>query len=178
MKTPPKPRIRYHLLELTQALLENLEYFEENTTYEPSFGEAGKYFADGHLAKASKYTIENACLEILQQTGIRKYELDKSTRKRIDVTYFSRSEKQKFEQAQNKIKELQKWVTNLRDEVEQVNRQAAKDRFNLTQLEDLILSKVTLAIERFERANPAVSIKANLRELILEETKNVQELLQ
>jgi hypothetical protein len=177
MKAPPKQRIRYYLLELTQALLQHLDYFERNTTCKPNLGEVAKYSIDDASAEASKYTIEDACLEILQQTGIRKYELDKSSKKRIDVTHFSKSERQKFEQAQNKIIELEKWVSDLRDEVQQVNRQAAKDRYNLTQLEDLILSKVTSAIERFERANPAVSIKGSLKNLILEETKNVQELL-
>ena len=165
MKAPPKRRIRYYLLELTQALLEHLEYFEGNKTDEPYF------------TSPAKYTIESACREILQQTEIREYKYDKGSQKYIDVTYFSKSERQKFEQAQNKIIELEKWVSDLRDKLQQANRQAAKDRHNLTQLEKLMLDKVSLAIGRFERANPAVSIEGSLKDLILEETKDVQELL-
>jgi len=166
MKTPPKPRIRYHLLELTQALLENLEYFEGNTIYEP------------HFAASAKSIIENACRNILQEIGIRQYQYDKGTQKYIDITHFNKSERQKFEQAQNKIKKLENLVTDLKDKIQHANNQSAKDKHNLSQLKRLILGKLTLAIERFERANPVVSIKANLRELILEETKDVQELLQ
>lgn len=158
--------------------MEHLDYFEGNTTCEYDFAEAAKYSIDDPSAKLSKHTIEHACLEILQQTGIRKYELDQSSKKLIDVTYFSKSEKQKFEQAQNKIKELQKCITDLKDKLQQANRQAAKDRYNLTQLEKLMLGKVTVAIGRFEHKNPAVSIKDSLTDLILEETKNVQKLLQ
>ena len=110
-------------------------------------------------------------------TEMREYEYDKGSQKYIDVTYFSKSERQKFEQAQNKITELEKRVSDLRDELQQANRQAAKDRYNLSQLEELMLGKVTIAIGRFELENPAVSIKDSLKGLILEETKNVQELL-
>lgn len=166
MKALPKRRIRYYLLELTQALLENLEYFEGNKTDEPYF------------TSSTKYTIEGACREILQQTEIREYKYDKGSQKYIDVTYFSKSERQKFEQAQNKIIELEKWARDLNDKLQQANRKAAKDRYNLTQLEDLLLGKVFRAIEHFERANPAVSIKASLKDLILKETKDVLKLLQ
>ena len=166
MKAPPKRRIRYYLLELTQAVLEHLEHFEENTTPEP------------HFAATAKYTIEGACREILQQAGIRKYEYDKGTGKYIDITYFSKSEKEKFKAAQNKIKELEKRITDLRDEHQNTRKELASSKYHLTQLEDVLLRKVFNALDLFERANPAVSIKANLKDLILEETKNVQGLLQ
>lgn len=166
MKAPPKQRIRHYLLKLTQALLQHLEHFEENTTPEP------------HFAATAKYTIENACREILQQAGIRKYEYDKSTGKYIDITYFSKSEKEKFKTAQNKIRELEKWITDLRDENQNTRKELASSKYRLTHLEDVLLGKVFNAIDLFERANPAVSIKANLKNLILEETKNVQDLLQ
>jgi len=119
--------------------LENLEYFEGNKTDEPYF------------TSSAKYTIESACREILQQTEIPEYKYDEGSRKYIDVTYFSMSEKQKFEQAQNKIKELEKRITDLRNEVTLANRQADKDRYNLTQLEDLMLRKVTTAMQELLR---------------------------
>lgn len=162
----PKRRIRYYLLELTQAVLEHLEYLEENTTPESPF------------VFPAKYTIENACREILEQAGIRKYEYDKGTGKYIDITYFSKSEKEKFKAAQNKIKELEKRITDLKDEHQNTRKELASSKYRLTHLEDVLLRKVFDSIDLFERANPAVSIKANLKDLILEETKNVQGLLQ
>jgi len=162
----PKRRIRHYLLELTQAVLEHLEYLEENVTGDP------------HFAATAKYTIENACLEILQQTGIRKYEYDKSSGKRIDITHFSKSEKEKFKTAQDRIRDLEKRLGERHDEHQKTKRELGMSKYRLTQLEDVLLGKVFNALDLFERANPAVSIKANLKDLILKETKNVQDLLQ